>query len=489
MSTRPGHDLSELIRWSTRDEWRPHVDAVMAEHFEPAMDAFGMTFGAIGDALGRTWDRVLWGCAFEDALSRRFGPDDANPVEAYLKRRGWKESVATRASMAALQSSVMSLYEVSDIVPGHSLRARDLIRGGEPVLVTERSATQTLTLWDRIAARIVRQRDDAILTGGLLAFTLEGSQQLLAQLRERGGSPGGRQGGSRRRGEARDGALEGWRGSDDDLRQAAPLFTTAWLADVLPRALRTEPPTLFNSDGHEVVFHTVTFPLAPHAVPSEIEHRLTAIGQFRQENPTFWNWIGKAPPRRTRPKGERAIIWDVSMHDGAVVLGNVELKGRVLTLSVSSADRAERGSALLTAALDGLVGQPLTETQTVAQMRAAPPPRHNQPETAPSADIETGVEEEGLVHDMLDRQYRALLGEPVPMLGDVSPRAAARSARGRKTLAVWLKHLENQSRQSHPPHGSHPSHGLHPGGRRPDPMATYDFTWLWQELRIEHLRT
>ena len=467
MSARPGHDLGDLIKWLTRDEWRPHVDAVMAEHFEPAMHAFGLTFEAIVDALGGTWDRVLWGCAFEDALTRRFGPDHANPVAAYLKRRGWKESVATRAYMTDLQSSVMSLYEVSDIVPGQSLRARDLVRGGEPALVTERSATQTLKLWDRIAARIVPQRDNAVLAGGLLAFTLEGSQQLLAQLREQG-----RQEGDRRGGETSDGALEGWRGSDDDLRRAAPLFTTAWLSDVLPRALQTEPPTLFNSDGHEVVFHTVTFPLTPDAVPGEIERRLTAVQHFRQENSTFWNWIGKAPPRRSRPKDERALVWDVSMDDGAVVLGNVELKGCVVALSVSSAARAERGSALVTAALGGLIGQPLTEIQTVAQMRASPPPRRDdQPDTPLPADVE-----DGLVHDMLDRQYRALLSEPVPMLGDLSPKAAARSARGRKTLAVWLKHLENQSRQSRRADG------------RADPMATYDFTWLWQELRIEHLR-
>jgi hypothetical protein len=23
---------------------------------------------------------------------------------------------------------------------------------------------------------------------------------------------------------------------------------------------------------------------------------------------------------------------------------------------------------------------------------------------------------------------------------------------------------------------------------RNDPMATYDFTWLWRELKVEHLR-
>jgi hypothetical protein len=33
------------------------------------------------------------------------------------------------------------------------------------------------------------------------------------------------------------------------------------------------------------------------------------------------------------------------------------------------------------------------------------------------------------------------------MLGDLAPRAAARTAPGREKLAVWLKHLENRSRQ------------------------------------------
>ena len=173
--------------------------------------------------------------------------------------------------------------------------------------------------------------------------------------------------------------MEGWHGSDDDLRRAAPLFTIAWLSDVLPRALRPESPTLFNSDGDEVVFHSLTFPLAPDAVPEEIERRLTAVQQFRQENPGFWNWIGKPLPRRARPQGERALIWDLSMNDGAVVLGNVERKDRVVTLSISSAARAERGSALVAAALGDLVGQPLTEIQTMAQMRAASPSRPRPP--------------------------------------------------------------------------------------------------------------
>lgn len=464
MSAKPAHDLGDLIKWTARDEWRGRVDAVMAEHFEPVMEAFGLTFEEIDDALGGGWAGTLWGRAFEDFLTRRFGPEDENPVEAYLHRRGWKERAATRAYMTALQGSVMSLHEVSDILPGQSFRARDLVRGGEPVTVTERTATRTLKPWDRIAARVVPEGGRFVLAGGLLAYTLEGSERLFAVLRERGAPK--RRGTRARKAE---GALEGWAGSDEELRAAAPLFSTAWLLDVLPRALDRTPPQVFNSDGDEVVFHTVRFPLAPGAAARDAEARLSGLAALRRESPAFWNWIG--PPVAGRPPvaGEKAVVWNVTLDDGSVVLGNVELKGGAVVLSASSAARAERGRAMLADAVAGLVGAPLTEIQTVEQMRANAP-RGGTATSSPAIPPEVQAE---LIHDMLDRQYRSLLDEPVPMLGNRTPRAAARSARSRRDLVVWLKHLENRS-----------SHAPDPA----DPMATYDFTWLWQELGIEHLR-
>jgi hypothetical protein len=163
-------------------------------------------------------------------------------------------------------------------------------------------------------------------------------------------------------------------------------------------------------------------------------------------------------------------MWNITLEDGSVVLGNIELKERTLVLSVTSAARAQRGRAMLEGALSGLVGAPLTKIQTVEQMRAAR--GTDRPSTVPEAEVPAEVQTQ-LVHAMLDRQYRALLDEPVGMLGDVSPRTASRSAKGRERIAAWLKHLENRS---------------HHAGDRSDPMATYDFAWLWRELKVEHLR-
>lgn len=449
---KSGHDLSRLMKFAGREEWRDAFDDALDDHLGLAMEEFDLEFEDLGELLGDDYVGILFGCAFEDLLTRAFEPDGANIVEDYLKRRGWAESAPAKAYMRALKSSAMSLYEVSDIVPGQSLLARDLIRGGEPVRVTERSATRTLKAWDKIAVRIVPQGQGHVLSGAILPFTPEAADALLDGLRTAAGKK------SRRARLAF---------GDDELRPLAPLFTTAWLFDVLPKALGLVTPAIYNSDGEEVVFHHVRFPLARGVVQADVAPLLDALPELQRESARFWNWLGGAAPAMPlKGKAKGAVAWSVTMDDGAVVLGNVELKGRFLILSVSSAGRAERGTALLQAALGDRVGAPLTEIETVDQMLAT-----QNSEPAPSeVPLEVATP---LVHAMLDKQYRATLDEPVPMLGNVTPREAARTAAGRDKLVGWLKHLENAGANR---------------GDPSDPMATYDFTWLWRELGLEKQR-
>ena len=364
--------------------------------------------------------------------------------------------------MRGLRNSIMSLYEVSAIVPGQSFLARDLVRGGEPVLISERTATRTLKEWDRIAARIVVQGQKRILAGGLLAFTFEASERLMTDCHEAVGR-------SPRSGRSAPSVKKPLI-ADDTLREMAPLFTSAWLLDVLPKALGLSRPTLHNSDGDEVVFHEVRFPLASKTTLNELGERLTAISSLHRENETFWNWLDESPsPRSPKPSdnAENVLGWNVAMEDGTPVLGTIEIRERSLIVSVNAAARAERATAMLREALGGLVAAALTQIHTIDQMMAQ---QQNRPR--PSSDVPLEIQTK-LVHAALDRQYRALLDQPVGMLNDLTPRAAARTARGRERLAVWLKHLENRSRQQPDPS---------------DPMATYDFAWLWRELKVEDLR-
>ena len=66
----------------------------------------------------------------------------------------------------------------------------------------------------------------------------------------------------------------------------------------------------------------------------------------------------------------------------------------------------------------------------------------------------------------------AQLDQPIPGLGNISPRKAAKSKTGRKKLVAWLKRLENQNA----------------GHDTDDPMASYDTEWIWEELGVSNLR-
>jgi hypothetical protein len=177
------HSLSGLMKWLTHEEWREPFAEVLDLHLGPACEDYEMVFEDIAEVIGDHAAMTLWGCAFEDFLTHSLEPDGRNIVEDYLKRRGWKESAGNRRYMEALRGSCMSLYEVSEIVPGQSFLARDLLRGGEPIRVSEHSATRSLKLWDKIGARIVEVSGKNILAGGLLPFRPSAATLLMDELK------------------------------------------------------------------------------------------------------------------------------------------------------------------------------------------------------------------------------------------------------------------------------------------------------------------
>ena len=464
--------LSGLIKWLAREEWREPFDEVLWLHVGPACEQANLELEDLEGLLGQPQFMTLWGCAFEDFLTRTVEPDGSNIVDDYLKRRGWKEAVANRRYMEALRRSVMSLYEISDLVPGEGFLARDLVRGGEPIRVTERKASRSLAPWERIAARILALGPSHVMAGGVLSFRHDAAAEVLRILKRQAKRVGREMEKLVKEGDLPAGAD---RSALDTLllTDAAPVFTNLWLADVLPGLLDQSSPTLVNGEGDAIVFHTVRYPFSPRADLSEVRARLRTLPALQQENDTFWNWL-EARPRSTaalqrkKMKSEGAQTYKVTLENGATVLGSIELTDTALLVSVNSADRAARAQDLLTPLLDGLVRSPLTEIQTVDQMMAASRHRATPPTDEISPELQVRI-----VHEGLNDHYRAALDEPIGMLGDQTPRSSVRTKRGREKVAGWLKFLESESRR-----------GRDPG----DPMASYDFGWIWTELGIADLR-
>jgi hypothetical protein len=465
------HSLQGLMKWLTRAEWRDRFAEVYDHHLLPACRRTGFDADEVMAILGESWFMTtVWGCAFEDFLTGE-GADGRNIVDDYLKRRGWKESASARAYMSALRTSVMSVYEVSDIIHDTSFWARDLVRGGEPILISERLATRSLKQWDRIAARVVRIGSQMLISGAVLPYDREASENVLKLLRnvvkrtdkekQKLADRVGR--------DVNDPAIVNGFSQTALLRAAAPTITTMWLIDIIDRAIVPQIPEVRNAEGDELVFYTVHYPFADGAA-DDIRLALSRCPEFRQENATFWNWIG--PLRSAKSFGsqkqpQKSQTFTTTLDDGSLVLGTVELKDKALMLSVNSQSRAERGRALLSEALHGLLAQPLVEIQTLEQCMATR-------DSAPAAKLNLSEDERRvIIHEGLDRHYRDLLDQPIPALGNKSPRASVKTSRGRDKVVDWLKTLENHTAKF--------------AGHNDD-MASYDFSWLWAELGVSELR-
>jgi len=465
--------LKGLIKFLGRDEWREAFTEIQHAHFFVACHNAGVGAERIGDILGQSVAMTLWGCAFEDFLARNL-PCDRNIVDDYLKRRGYNESASAKAYMKAIRGSVMSLYEVSDIVAGQSFLARDLIRGGEPIRVHERSATAQMKPWDRIAARIVPLSGNYHMCGGLLVYDLKLSEQLLAKLRwfetrvER---------------EMHVIADELDRSFDTDLYNeitangallelAAPIFTRIWLSDALDSVLNPRRPQLYNTDGDAIELCMLRFPLVSAASQELVSAALGRHDDLRAASDTFFNWIGPEIGTSELPVNLSGHVIVSNLSEGGAVLGSIEVTTNEVILTANSRQRTGRAQAMIAAALTELVGAPILHIETADEMLAKDAPTRRPRAEAAAVAITSDVKRR-IVHDQLDEHYRKTLDKPLSMLDGMTPRQAAQATEGRDKVTEWLKYLENQA---------------HHRRDRDDPLATYDTTWLWRELGIPELR-
>jgi hypothetical protein len=458
------HPLSGVRKWLEREEWAQPFDELLGSHLEEPCKAAGIEMEELSDVIGDVLSSNAFSCVFEDMLASEF-ENGRNIVDDYLKRRGWKEPVPNKRYMMALRTSVMSLYEVSDIVRGRSFLARDVLRGGEPVRVSESLATLGMRPWDLVGLRLVKMGARTEMSGGALPMRREVGEML-------------REGFAGLREEMRDKIRE-WQKPEEPeldpyafdtevLRRVSSLFINTWLNDILQAELDPIVPELINSEGDLVEFMTVRYPLKPDADRKALSEAIAAIPGFRAAADDHWNWSG--PPDTSAPDDELedAKRFVTFLPDGSISLGDIELEADSLKLTTNSPQRAERGRALLESVIGELVGDPEVESKTVDEMLEARRAAGNPPRSSGLS-----VEEESVfVHETLDGHYRRLLDQPVPALGDLSPRESARTTEGRERLVGWLKALENANAQ------------LESGSS----IVRYDTRWLWEELGVSDLR-
>jgi hypothetical protein len=441
------NDISDLLTFISQDDlWFGRLQDVVAEHLMPALEEFDLDYDDLPEVLGEPWPGVLWGCGFEDFLSRQY--EDGNIVDLYLKRRGWNEPAANREYFVALRDTPVSLYEVSEVKPGTSMMLKDLLGDAKPVTVLEGSATQSLKQWDRIAVRVIAENDAHVISGALLAFSKEAVAFLFDGL-------------STVLNVDKDDELSL---TTNQLLKCAPIFTCAWLFATLPTALSEELPEFTNADGEDIMFHDLRFPFETDVRQKDVSVCLNQVNGFAADGARCWTWI--APHGGKVSRESDGLVLD-SKTDGRTVLGHLELKGKSLLINVNSSDRADRVRKLVMKAAGQHLKQPLTTIRTVEQMMA---------EEQDKLDLED-VDEippeiaRQIVQEHMDQHYRETLDAPIPALGGKSPSQAVRSKAGRAKVVDWLKTLENNSAK-----------------HRNDAIEEYDFGWMWVELGLQEYR-
>tara|TARA_R110002072_G_scaffold25582_8_gene85856 strand:- start:1713 stop:3146 length:1434 start_codon:yes stop_codon:yes gene_type:complete len=465
----PNTVFEGLVKWMVRGPWPEHFQEAIDDHLHAYCDVHDLdTFDELADKISQHWVSTLNDIAMNDFLSRE--TEDGNVVDLYLKRRGWNEKAIPKAYLRGIRDSVMSIYEVSDIEPGKSFLARDLILGGDPIRVEEKSGTQSMLQWEHIAMRIVEVRGHRIIAGGLLPYKPELSEQIIEEIYMRADG-------------AEVGIEEMFSEQDETpepeliqnlslamvLKMSAPLFSEAWLAGNVLDPDDIELPTLFNSEGDEIEFIQLHCKFTKGTTQKQLRSLLDAAEDMEPASAKIWNWVATEPKKsKLRPKSTGSVTYKSELEGGLLVHGMIELRGKTLEASVNSAERAEQLTKRLRSLLGELVAPPIMVRQTIEQAMAD---QRGNPTPREQLDLPPDIESQ-LMKEFYDRHYRETLDQPIPMLGNKSPSDAAKTPKGREKVAAWLKHLETGEAKT----------------RQNKSTDAYDFSWIWQELGVQDLR-
>lgn len=463
--------IRNIMRWAERPEWVGAQAAVFEAHLSPLCERIGISQGQLGEELEQQgYNGMVLGIMFEDFLSCQLPPDGRNIIDDYLKRRGWSETVPGRRYLQQIRDSVLSLYEVVEVSPGQHCDLRDLVRdqGDETIRVFERMGTQNLVKWDRIAARVLTLNGRHIFSGGILPFPRESAESLLELLSE------AQQKFVENLLEVADEEIREEMSSalnpDQFLQQSCPNFTSIWLVHALER-LHQPLPEMSNRDGDALMFTETRFPF-PAEQSELIIERLDAAPEWGRDDSGEDCWIWLSEQETVSDQPQRGLAIETFQEGEDQVNGVLELTPGRLTLSANSVQRAQRGKEMLETLLHGLVGTALILYETAEQAMAENeihPQGGDDQESADGIDPELAAE---IIQRHMDQHYRRTLDEPIPVLGNKTPRQCARSKKGREKVIEWLKNLENNEIHRAADQG----------------QAPYDSRWMWEELKLTRWR-
>jgi hypothetical protein len=326
------------------------------------------------------------------------------------------------------------LFEVQEVMPGKGVVVEDLL-SGEVMEINDISSSHSLQRWMLFLARPAR-------TEGRMHFT--GSGQVLAQFYKDEVVTHARTLWERYRQQHPSRSL-------DDFYRDHSLDLYLFVQGVQTRPITER---LFTPEGHRLVSSHAHFAVKDARTVADI---LTEAEEFNLAGPNaddptalHFNWLlrGRSHvPESDEEMPPSSLIQgsDWMAGPGEPVyrsLGDVILWERRMELACLSRERLEVGKAFLDALLGKRIRHRRDRFRSADQLLAG---AEFEPPRSPRSSS-SGVEA-SLAQEMLERRLGEALDTPVPALGGLTPRQAARQAEHQVAFKEWWKRFEYMEEQ------------------------------------------
>lgn len=378
-------------------------------------------------------------------------PGGSTIIELLLDREGDRLRTGEQRYLERMRLSHVRPYEVMRVRLDEGLDLRDLWTR-ETIQVQERRGTHQIVQWDVLVARVaLGEHGVPVIDGYTYLLPATETEPLLKRLRR----------------EHREFKREF---PDADLaaffKQVAMIPFHLWLDRVALRPL----PKVVTAEGDEVLLAKTAFDILDGAALSAALAAHAALERQDDGSYTWFEEVERAPTPRWAVRSSGRMVtsqrWPPEGDTTRRGLGTVVVERGRLILETMSKARAERGRRLLEDAAGGAVKYRATRYEAVerAVERAQARPRPKEPSIPPEVQAQ-------FAREFMEQHYRTWPNQPLPALGNRTPREAAALKSARPQLISLLKEMEVMAERD----------------RRAGRPA-YDFTWMWAELGLERPR-
>jgi len=351
-------------------------------------------------------------------------PDGYKTIVDLYREHAKNLSDAEKEMMNIFKNSVLSLYEVQEVMPEQGLILKDLLLGGEYV-VQEKSGTRGLFKWDIFATRILFIDEKFIICGSVYPYPVEEKQHIIDGVKS----------------EYRDFKRENPTATlQDCLKVVGSMFNDIWY-DIVTSDRR---PGIRTKTGEPVMFCKAVFTFSDR---NEMVKRLKACRELAADGKTRYSWL-EEPGK-----------------DGSTVLGTMDITGKQLILECMSRKRLQMGKELIRNILGDLVLHKSDTIKDPYEVLESMPAKEKVKATSGLSK-----EAEQQIYDKFMREHMTKwLDEKIPALDDKSPRKCVKSQADRQKVVDLLKSFENIEEKKK---------------RNGEPY--FDLTWVWQKLGLKH---